>query len=133
MFRRFFSNRYGNDELNMTVMAIALLVGIISAFTKGMTFLIFALTQALLLCFWFLRFFSKNRFARNSENQKFLRLCLYFRDFFKGIKPFFKRMTDFEHKYFKCPRCKSRLRVPRGRGIITITCPRCRHRFDKKS
>ena len=133
MFRRFFYGRYGNDHLNITVMAVALIIGIISAFTKGTTYLILALLQALLLTYWFLRFFSKNRYARNTENQRFLRVCVYLRDAFKPISSFFKRLADREHRYFKCPKCKSRLRVPRGRGIITITCPRCRHRFDKKS
>lgn len=36
------------------------------------------------------------------------------------------------HKYFLCPNCKQTVRVPRGRGQITITCPKCKQKFDKK-
>ncbi len=44
-----------------------------------------------------------------------------------------KNREDHEHKYFLCPECKQTVRVPRGHGKITITCPKCSHKFDKKS
>ena len=133
MFRRFFYGRYGNDHLNLVIMVIALVIGVSSVFTHGVTYLIFALLQFCLLCLWFMRFLSKNHYARSNENQKFLHFWGRLREKFKGVRAFFSRLADRDHRYFKCPRCHSRLRVPRGRGNITVTCPRCRHRFDKKS
>ena len=44
-----------------------------------------------------------------------------------------KNHQDKEHKYYLCPSCKQIVRVPKGRGKITITCPTCKNRFDKKS
>ena len=49
----------------------------------------------------------------------------YYRMFSKN---FSKRYNDF-----KCPNCKQELRVPRGRGEITVTCPKCKQSFDRKS
>ena len=38
-----------------------------------------------------------------------------------------------EYHYYRCPQCGQQLRVPRGRGKISITCPKCGHQFIKKS
>ena len=37
------------------------------------------------------------------------------------------------HRYFRCPQCRATVRVPRGKGKIRITCPKCKHQFVKKS
>ena len=38
-----------------------------------------------------------------------------------------------KYRYFTCPKCKQRLRVPRGVGSVTITCKNCGTKFDKKA
>ena len=43
------------------------------------------------------------------------------------------RLKDREHRYFDCPKCRQLVRVPRGKGKIAITCPRCREKFVKKT
>ena len=63
--------------------------------------------------------FSRNTYARYEENRKFLR--------------FFDRLKDREHRYFSCPKCQQPVRVPRGKGKIAITCPKCREKFIKKT
>jgi len=37
------------------------------------------------------------------------------------------------HKHFTCPNCKATLRLPKGKGKIMITCPKCRKEFTKKT
>ena len=37
------------------------------------------------------------------------------------------------YRFFKCPQCKQTVRVPKGRGKICITCPKCKTEFIKKS
>ena len=133
MFRRFMYGRYGNDQLNNFVLTIALVVGVASIFTRGSLNLAFCMLQMALLVFWALRAFSRNHFNRRKENAAFLALKNKLKSKFSSVSAFFKRVADRQHKYFKCPNCKSRLRVPRGRGVITVTCPKCKNRFDKKS
>ena len=38
-----------------------------------------------------------------------------------------------EYHIYKCPNCKQKLRVPRGRGRIAIRCRKCGTEFIKKS
>ncbi len=133
MFRKFMYGRYGNDQLNLFILFSSLPFGFLSIIFDGYAGLALTLLQFILLGFWAMRAFSKNVYKRRAENQAFLRFWNKLKAKFSGVSGFFSRLKDRKHKYFKCPQCKSRLRVPRGRGAITVTCPRCRHRFDKKS
>ena len=38
-----------------------------------------------------------------------------------------------KYKYYRCPHCHARLRVPRGIGERTVTCSLCRHSFRQKA
>lgn len=40
---------------------------------------------------------------------------------------------DREHKYFRCPNCGQMLRVPKGKGKISISCRNCGTTFQKKT
>ena len=40
--------------------------------------------------------------------------------------------TEKNYRFYKCPQCKQKVRVPKGRGKICITCPKCRTEFVKK-
>jgi len=133
LFRRFMYGRYGNDQFNNFILICALIAGLLTIFLRGVAYVAFSMLQMLLLVLWALRAFSKNHFARRKENTSFLALRNRVKPWFNSVSAFFKRLADRNHKYFKCPNCKSRLRVPRGRGNITVTCPRCKNRFDKKS
>ncbi len=133
MFRRFMYGRYGNDQLNNFILIVALAVGLLSMFFRGTLNIALYVLQVMLLGLWALRAFSRNHYGRRKENMGFLALRNKARPWFNCVSAFFKRLADRQHKYFKCPQCKSRLRVPRGRGNITVTCPRCKNRFDKKS
>ena len=83
----------------------------------------------LILCYF--RMFSRNIQARYAENQKFLRWWGPVANRLRGAR---MRFADRKiHRYFKCPQCGQRLRVPRGRGKINITCPHCHTQFVRKS
>lgn len=125
--------RYGNDHLNLFIMLVSLIFGVATFFTYGIGDLILSMLQLMFLALWLMRAFSRNFYKRRAENMVFLRIWGRVKTFFRPVKGFFARLADRNHRYFKCPKCKSRLRVPRGRGKITITCPRCRNMFDKKS
>ena len=79
----------------------------------------------LMICYYTLvvvalfRMLSRNTYKRYQENRKYLR--------------FMERLKDKEHRHFDCPRCRQPVRVPRGKGKIAITCPKCGEKFIKKT
>lgn len=123
-FRNFMAGRYGTDQLNM-----ALLVGyLLLTLLGGRSTVMRLLTLLLLVAFW-VRFLSRDTSRRYAENQKFLQLAGPWLDWCKSK---YTRLKDRTHRYFTCPQCGQTLRVPRGRGKISITCPRCQHILIRK-
>ena len=118
--RQFMTGRYGTDKLSLTLLVAAMVLSILSSF-MGTSLLNPVLTLLSYgLMFWAIfRVFSRNTYARYEENRKFLR--------------FFDQLKDRTHRYFSCPKCRQTVRVPRGKGKIAITCPRCKERFIKKT
>ena len=118
--QRFMVGRYGTDRLNMTILGIGLAACLISPFFKNVSInlLLTALSYGLMI--WAIcRSLSRNTYARYQENRKFLQ--------------FFDRLRDRQHRYYDCPKCHQVVRVPRGKGKIAITCPKCREKFIRKT
>ncbi len=38
-----------------------------------------------------------------------------------------------DHRVIECENCRTRMRVPTGKGKLRVTCPQCRHEFDLQS
>lgn len=79
----------------------------------------------------YFRTFSRNRSKRYQENQKFLTFKRKFDSKWKTQRKKFQERKDY--KYYSCPNCKKKLRVPRNKGKINIKCPHCREQFIKKT
>ena len=127
-FSRFMSGRYGTDQLNMTMLWTALIMSIIGSIAK--VGLITIMADALLLLMFF-RMLSKDRYKRQHENQMYLQKTYKLT---QSLTEWVNRMKNSKkYHYFTCPKCKKRLRVPRGVGSITITCKGCGNKFDKKA
>lgn len=133
--RQWMYGRYGNDEMSLFMWIVSLVfivaAGILSRFAKTdvLTYVALGLRLLglLLLILMLLRMFSKNIAKRRAENYKFMALG-------RKIKKIFGRRPDAKtHRYFKCPGCGQTVRVPRNKGKISITCPRCRTKFIKKT
>lgn len=119
-FRNFMVGRYGTDKLNMVILSAGLVACLISAFfdSPQINLLLTGVSYGLMI--WALcRSFSRNTYKRYQENRKFLQ--------------FFDRLKDRQHRYYDCPKCRQVVRVPRGKGKIAITCPKCKERFVKKT
>lgn len=126
--RRFMYGRYGNDQLNN-----AMLIGCLVLMLLGMFFRTSAIyvVGLVLLVLCYARMLSKNTTKRFSENQKFL---IFWNKVKKKVTDVKFRIADRKtHRYFKCPTCKQRLRVPKGKGKLNISCPHCRASFIKKT
>ena len=127
-FRNFMTGRYGGDQLSRVQVWTAFIVYIIAVFT-GIGLLSYV---GLALYIWaFYRIFSRDTEKRYAENQKFLALTGNFRQNITQAKNRFKNRK--EYLYFRCPQCKSWLKLPRGVGEVTVTCGKCRHQFRKKA
>ena len=129
---RFMYGRYGNDQLNR-----ALCVLIIGLYLLSLPLSLIPVVGGVLhflnTFLWFvvlLRMFSRNIQRRRGENEWFLSLVAPAKQMFRNFKV---RRQDKEHKYFTCKNCSTVCRVPRGRGKIIITCPKCRNEIHGKS
>lgn len=121
---QFMQGRYGgNDTLNKWLLG-AFFVLLIIALLIGSNIL--NLLSLVLLIWAYYRILSKNTERRALENQKFLEIT-------KPIQNIFHSNQNKTHHIYTCPQCKQRVRVPKGRGKICITCPKCRHQFVKRS
>ena len=126
--RQFMIGRYGTDGLNQ-FLSIASLVLLLIAIISRVN--LFTYLGASLLIFCYYRTFSRNISKRTEENYKFYTLKDRVDNKFKGWKEQWANRKVYH--YYRCPQCRQKLRVPRGRGRIQISCPRCGTQFIKKS
>ncbi len=117
---RFMQGRYGNDRLNQVLMVAALIFLVISLFGWKGCYLI----ALLFMGYVYFRMFSRKISQRSTENQWFLQKEQKIRTFFVQRK---------NYHIYKCPNCRQKLRVPRGKGKVEITCRKCGAKFVKRS
>lgn len=118
--RRFMAGRYGTDRLNIVILCAGLAASLLSVIiaVQPANLIFWALSYGLMI--WAIcRSLSRNTYRRYQENRKFLQI--------------YDRLKDREHRYYDCPKCRQTVRVPRGKGKISITCPRCHEKFVKKT
>ena len=119
--------RYGNDQLNMVLVLLSLALYLVFVVTSW-TFL-YAVSFMLMAAALF-RCLSRNYDRRRAENGKFLSLVQPVTRWYR-LRRTIRR--DKDHCYFKCPNCGQQLRVPRGKGKITINCRNCGVSFEEKT
>ena len=111
---RFMYGRYGTDTLNLVLIVAAFLCNLF-----GRNYILYLISLAL-ITLALLRMFSRNIAARRRENE--------------WLTGLFKRRPDAKtHRHFACPKCHQKVRVPKGKGKIMITCPKCGEKFAKKT
>lgn len=127
-FYRFMQGRYGSDELSKFLSVLGIILLLLHILTR---FSIFYLLFWVCLIYSYFRMFSRNHSARYGENQKFLR----FKNQWKYKWENYKRMREQKKIYriYKCPYCGQKIRIPKGKGTIIITCPKCKEEFGKRS
>ena len=127
-FYRFMQGRYGNDEMSKFLLGISMALIILKLLTKSV---IFDLLFWVCLIYSYFRMFSKNYSARYAENQKFLAMKNKWMYKWENHK----RMREQKKIYhiYNCPYCKQKIRIPKGKGSIIITCPKCKREFGTRS
>ena len=125
---QFMQGRYGADQMGQMLSAVSMVFLIISLFSRNQAWFLLAVIG---IVYNYFRMFSKNTYKRAAENQKYLQMT-------RGIRSFFYRQRNMitqrkTHHIYKCPSCKQKIRVPKGKGKIEIRCPKCNTRFIKRS
>ena len=117
-FRRFMQGRYGTDKLNTAILVAGLAACLLSMFVRFFYAHLILTLFSYVMMFWAIfRMLSRNTYKRYQENRKYLQ--------------FMERLRDRQHRYYDCPKCRQPVRVPKGKGKIAITCPKCREKFIK--
>jgi len=125
---RFMYGRYGADQFSRFLL-VASFVAMILHFILGWRILYYIFLAIIIYnCF---RMYSKNIYKRQQE----LAAYLTFKRKFDSKIALQKRKWNerHTHRFFACPVCRTTVRVPKGRGKIEITCPKCKNTFIKKS
>ena len=126
--QRFMAGRYGNDQLNQFIFIVAIISMVLEIITRQSLF--YTLTLVLLILAY-VRVFSRNINKRYEENMKFLQKKDAILNKFRKQKYYAAQRRNFH--IYTCPQCKQKIRIPKGKGKISITCPKCRTSFIKKS
>jgi len=126
--RNFMLGRYGPDHLSIALIILSFMISVVQRIV-GFSFLMFLSYAFIFLAIF--RLLSRNIPRRRAENDKFIKFWWPVRT---RASRFFLRLKNIKtHKFFKCPSCKNILRVPRKKGKLQITCPKCGERFFKKT
>lgn len=128
IFKKFMNGRYGVDQFSMVLLVTSILLMIIGRLT-GLSLFIFI--SYIPLIFSIYRMFSKDIAKRRMENYKFSIFISPIYSKYKKIQRRFKERKTY--KYFKCPNCHTELRLPKGKGRIKITCPKCKEKFEGRT
>lgn len=127
LIRRFMYGRYGPDQLSLFLLLCYFILSLVRSLTDVRP----VAWVGLALGVWAVcRFLSRNIEGRRRENARFLALAAPVVRWARMRRTI---ASDKEHRYFKCPGCGRYLRVPRGKGKITVTCRACGVSFEEKS
>ena len=127
-FQNFMYGRYGTDSLNKFLIYASFAFIVLNLFIRnnGVSFLVYAI-----LIYAIFRMFSRNVAARSSENSRFLGWRNKAADFFRNKTSEFRQLRSYH--IYRCPNCGQKIRIPRGKGKIMVTCPKCRTKFRKRT
>jgi ribosomal protein S27E len=126
---RFLYGRNGFDALGIAALIASFVLSIFRWIPLA-GFIIW-LVQTAMLVYVVFRIMSKNIAARRAENLVFKGILDKIKNEFSNWK--IRHESAGTHKFFKCPGCKNTLRVPKGKGKVYVTCPRCGERFVKNT
>ncbi len=136
-FNNFMRGRYGVDDLSKCLLILSVVSMVLNMLTRLRIFNVMAIVLIVLI---YLRMLSRDYAARSAENRKYLEVkdrikngeaAGMFADVFAGQK---KKMQDRRVNHiYRCPSCSQKIRVPRGKGKIIVTCPKCKTEFTRKS
>lgn len=130
--QRFMIGRYGTDELSIFLLRLAVVIILLSCIPKLAIINPLGWVIAGIAVY---RSCSKKITARSRERDWYLAKTSKVAPKISSKINLYKRIWNERatHRYFRCPNCKTMVRVPRGKGRIEITCTKCRSKMIRKS
>ena len=126
--QRLMAGRHGADQLSLALLISGLVLTLLTNLTHFTVFYWLGLATYIWGIF---RMLSRNEVKRSEENTRWVK---FWTEFTTNIRQFFVRLKNMrKYRYFKCPQCKARLRLPRKVGEVTVTCGKCHHQFKQKA
>ena len=126
--RKFMIGRYGPDHLSIAMIVFSFVLSILHGILR---FTPLMYISYVLLALALFRMLSRNIKRRRAENDKFIRYWWPLRT--RANRSYSNIKHRKTHRFLKCPSCVNTLRVPKGKGKLQITCPKCGERFIKKT
>ncbi len=120
--------RYGNDELNNALYITFIVLWVITLITRKPIFYWIGLVA---LGYSLYRSFSRDHLKRSNERLWFLKKLEQIKKLPKQWKQRWEQRNT--HKFYRCKQCGVTIRVPKGKGQIEITCPKCGHKFIERT
>ena len=132
-FMRFMQGRYGVDQFAKFTMGVALVSIVLAIFvnTGSSAGSLLDMLGLVAIVYTYFRIFSRNISKRAQENQKYLSATAKLRQRLNKEKNMMKQRKDYH--IYTCPSCGQKVRIPRGKGKIEISCPKCHSKFVKRS
>lgn len=129
---KFMQGRYGIDTFSKCLLGIGLIVALLASFLgdRAISPLFYVMGWAIIV-YCYVRMFSRNIKKRYEENQLFLGKTYKLRCFFQKQKELWKQKQVY--RIYKCPSCGQKVRIPKGKGKIEVSCPKCSTTFIRKS
>jgi len=125
--QQFMSGRHGLDDLGRGLNILAMVMLVLGSLLLPQ---LSSLAMMLVIVGIF-RIMSRNVYKRTQENEAYMRLRYKITRWVSShIQQIKNRKT---YRYYRCPSCRQSLRVPKGKGKIAVTCPKCKTVFDKRS
>ncbi|MFD0897507.1 Rcat domain-containing protein [Loigolactobacillus binensis] len=128
-FAQFMRGRYGiMDSLNKFLIGLGLILIFLTFFVHAVWLNLLGLI-VLVGAYW--RIFSRKIYQRAHENTQFQQQTAWL------TKPVKRRYREWQqrkqYRFFTCKNCHQRIRIPKNKGNIQITCPKCRQHFRART
>ena len=128
---RFMYGRYGVDQLSKFMLIVTFILCILSPFIQGSIGSLISMLIFLMIIIIYFRMFSKNIYKRSAENEKYMKITGKVRGKINSEKNIASQRKYY--RFYRCPGCGQRIRVPKGHGKIQIRCPKCNEKFIRNS
>ena len=131
-FTRIMAGRNGMDALNRFLSVVLLVLVLASMLLRNIRLAgSLSMIALALLVYVYFRMFSRNIYRRQQENGAYLRERYKITSWWNGLRDRWAQRKDY--RFYKCPSCRTRLRVPRGKGKLNIVCRKCGTSFQRRT